>query len=84
MIDSTTIEGKSLLKLTDWIGGTGTKPTTNVGKWLKGDGTYTSNFAEANNIKGDKGDSVTVIQATNQAEAIELSLANPQNIYFWV
>ena len=54
----------------------------------KGDAFTYSDFTpaqiEALKVKGDKGDSVTVIQAANQAEAIELSLANPQNIYFWV
>ena len=56
VLDSTTIDRKSLLKLTDWTGGTGTKPTTNVGKWIKGDGTYTDVASEANNLKGDKGE----------------------------
>lgn len=58
VMDSTTIDGKSLLKLTDWTGGTGTKPTTNVGKWLKGDGTYTSVPSEANDLKGASGDNL--------------------------
>lgn len=54
----------------------------------KGDAFTYSDFTpaqiEALKVKGDQGDSVTVIQAANQAEAIALSLANPQNIYFWV
>lgn len=82
--DATTIPGKTLLKLSDWIGGTGTKPTTNVGQWQKADGTYTAVASEANDIKGATGTSVNVIQATNQAEALSLSVANPNNIYFWV
>ena len=46
----------------------------------------------AQGLKGDKGDtgangangtSINVIQATDQANALSLSVANPNNIYFW-
>lgn len=33
--------------------------------------------------KGENGTSVNVIQATDQANALALSAANPNNIYFW-
>ena len=52
VLDTTTIAGKTLVKLSDWIGGTGTKPTLNVGMWAVGDGTYTSTAADAQSIEG--------------------------------
>lgn len=40
-------------KVHGYIGGTGDAPVENVGKYFKGDGTFTSNKAEAANYKGD-------------------------------
>lgn len=34
-------------------------------------------------IPGENGTSVNVVQATNETEAISLSTANPNNIYYW-
>lgn len=45
--DTTTLAGKTLLKLQDWIGGQGTKPTTNVGQWQTPSGGYTATAANA-------------------------------------
>lgn len=53
----TSVAGKVLLKLTDWIGGSGTKPTSYVNQWMKNGGGYTSVISEAVNIKGADGSS---------------------------
>lgn len=45
--DATTIPGKTLVKLSAWIGGTGTAPTTNVGQWQTAAGGYTATAASA-------------------------------------
>lgn len=54
-------DGKLIWMLSDYTGGNGVKPTTNVGKYLKDDGTYTTDKDEASNHKGEKGDSVDLI-----------------------
>lgn len=56
--DTTAITGKTLLKLQDWIGGQGTKPTTNVGQWQTAAGGYTSIPSQANDIKGPPSDNL--------------------------
>ena len=53
--DAITIPTKTLLKLSDWIGGEGDKPTLYIGQWQKADGTYTAIASEANDIKGADG-----------------------------
>lgn len=45
--DTTTIPEKTLVKLSAWIGGTGTAPTTNVGQWQTAAGGYTATAASA-------------------------------------
>ncbi len=47
--------GRLVMKLADYIGGEGDKPTANVGKYLKADGTYVTNKADAANFKGLQG-----------------------------
>lgn len=74
--DTTAVAGKTLLKLSDWIGGSGTKPTTNVGQWQKADGTYTSVAAEANNIKGDAGSGEIVEVSYNHTANEEINIAS--------
>ncbi|MDD2675382.1 MAG: hypothetical protein PHF81_10925 [Flavobacterium sp.] len=46
-------------KLNDYVGGTGTKPNVNVGKYLKSDGTYTAVISEAIDYKGSTAAGVT-------------------------
>lgn len=41
-----------VLKLSDYIGGTGVKPTANLNQYYKSDGTFTSNKAEAFDYSG--------------------------------
>ena len=57
--DTSSAPGKSLIKLSDWIGGTGTKPTSYVGYWMKADGTYTNVLADAMELpKGADGKTI--------------------------
>lgn len=64
-------------KLSDWVGGTGAKPTTNLGLYLKGDGTYTANKDLAANIKGTKGDTPVIkIYTRDQFGALPTPDAN--------
>lgn len=65
-------EDREVWKLNAWINGTGDAPTTNVGLYLKSDGTYTSIKSEAANYKGEKGDTgeqgIPGISTTNMSE----------------
>ena len=69
-------------QLSDYFGGTGTKPTLNVGKYLKSDGTYTATIADALDYKGTSGSDEMVL-VMDREQAVELSLLNPETTYFW-
>lgn len=64
--DTTTIAGKTLLKLQEWIGGTGTKPTTNVGQWQTAAGGYTATAASALDLNA-----VVTGNVVNRVSALE-------------
>jgi len=49
--------------------------------WVEGDGNFVYLL---NKINSGENKTTQVIQAASQAEAITLSSANPNNIYFWV
>src|SRR5690554_5368528 len=51
-----TAGARRVLKLIGYVGGEGAAPTANVGKYLKGDGTFTDVIAEAMDIRGPAGD----------------------------
>lgn len=46
---------RRVMKLAGYVGGAGTAPTNNVGEYLKADGTYTANIAEAADFRGAVG-----------------------------
>ncbi|MCF1744610.1 hypothetical protein [Paradevosia shaoguanensis] len=46
---------RRVLKLLGYVGGAGAPPTANVGDYLKADGTFTANIAEAENYRGAPG-----------------------------
>lgn len=75
VIDGTTIAGKTLFKLSDWTGGEGVKPTLNVGKWLKSDGTFTAVSGEAHDLTGVQG-IPGVDFVTTTIENVSLLVAN--------
>lgn len=55
-LDSLTLQKKVLMKIDDWTGGTGEKPTEGTGQWLKVGGGFTGDPMEAENLKGVQGD----------------------------
>jgi hypothetical protein len=57
VLETYTLAGvnRSVQKLSDYIGGTGDKPTDNVGLYLKGDGTFGTDRDLASNLKGSDG-----------------------------
>ena len=46
---------RRVLKLLGYVGGAGAPPTANVGDYLKADGTYTANIANAMDMRGPAG-----------------------------
>lgn len=73
---------RQVLQLVGYHGGTGPVPTINIDDYLTVDG-YTSDISLATNIKGDKGDSVTVESYTNEElrDLITEELLTPGTLY---
>lgn len=44
---------------------------------------FTSQQLDSLKVKGDDGKSISVIQASNETDAINLSSQNPNNVYYW-
>lgn len=60
-------------KLSDWFGGTGIKPTANVGKYVTEAGGYTAVKSEAVNFKGTQSDNLVASLTLNDNRIITIS-----------
>jgi len=69
---------RRLYKLSGYVGGAGAAPTDNVGDYLKGDGTFTANIAEAEDFRGAPGINGTGAVASVEAgDGISVDNSDP-------
>lgn len=64
--------------LIGYVGGEGTPPTDHVGEYRKGDGTYTTNIAEAVDYRGPPGrDGAGTVAGLVEGEGIAIDVTDP-------
>jgi len=71
---------RRVLMLDSYVGGAGVPPTANVGEYLKADGTFTADIAEAENYRGPPGiNGEGTVAGIGAGAGIEVDDADPAN-----